>query len=110
MLEERKLEKIRKYLIQEFKECELDDRYDFDRIAQTFRLASGKVIYLVTVSREFIDDHSAKQISSILSSSNLSTYFQNKNVSRLILTTSGIKTEISFIKVESYVFQTLEQI
>ena len=93
MLEKNKLEEIRKYLTQEFKEYELDDRYDFDRMAQTFRLVSGKVIYLVTVSREFIDDHSANQLSSILSSSNLSTYFQSKDVSRLIITTSGLKTE-----------------
>jgi hypothetical protein len=93
MLNENKLGEIRKYLTQEFKGYELADTYDFDRMAQTFRLVCGKVINLVTVSEEFIEDHSAKQISSILSSSNLSTYFQSKNVSRLIVTTSGLKTE-----------------
>ncbi len=71
----------------------MDDYYDFDRVAQTFRLMLGDKIHLVTPSRAFIDDHSASEISILLQGYNLSQYFKDERVTRVIVTNSGIEIE-----------------
>ena len=93
MFSEEKLSAIRNYLKEEFSEHEIADKYDFDREAQTFRLSTKHKIHLVTVSREFLDDHSASEISNILSRSHLNQYFQKENVVRIVVKNSEIRTE-----------------
>jgi hypothetical protein len=95
MLSEDKLSVIRNYLRTEFPGFDLEDRYDSDRIAQTFRLDEGQKIHLVTVSREFIDDHTPSEISMILQGSHLKQFFYGEKVTRVLVTSKGIKTEIS---------------
>ncbi len=92
MFPEEKLNAVRSYLLSEFPNYSIDDRYDFDRIAQIFRVYNDK-IHLLTVSREFIDDHSASEISNILRQRNLGKYFQQKKGARIIVTNSGIRSE-----------------
>lgn len=93
MFPEDKLNAVRNYLKSEFPGYTIDDHYDFDRFAQTFRLTLGDKIHLVTVSREFIDDHSVSEISILLQGYNLSQYFKDEKVVRVIVTNSGVKLE-----------------
>ncbi len=93
MFPKEKLNVIANYLKAEFPGCDLDDRYEFERIAQTFRLDDGKKTYLVTVSRAFIDDHTPSKISKILESFQVRKYFNGDKISRVIITNKGIKTE-----------------
>jgi len=95
MLSEEKLRVIRNYLKTEFKDFDLDDAYDFDRIGQTFRLVKGQKIYLVTVQRAFIDDHTPSELSNILKHGHLTQYFLNEKVSRIVVTGKGIQTKTS---------------
>lgn len=93
MLSEEKLRVIRNYLKTEFKDFDLTDKYDFNRIAQTFRLVKGKKIHLVTVQRAFIDDYTPSEIAAILKRSCLKDFFLNEKISRLVITNKDIQTE-----------------
>ena len=95
MFPEEKLSVIRNYLRIEFADFDLADQYDFDRIAQTFRLVKDQKIHLITVSKNFIDDHATSELSTHLAISNLKQYFDDKKVSRIVLTKQGIQTEKS---------------
>lgn len=95
MLPEEKLSAIRDYLNTEFVGYDLAARYDFDRIAQTFRLVKDLEIHLVTISRNFIENHTTSEISKLLARSNLKQYFSDEKVSRIVVTQKGIKTETS---------------
>lgn len=95
MFPEEKLSVIRNYLRIEFADFDLADQYDFDRIAQTFRLVKDQKIHLITVSKNFIDDHATSELSTHLAISNLKQYFDDEKVSRIVLTKKGIQTEKS---------------
>ena len=87
-----KLNVIRNYLNVEFPGNTVEDQYDFDRTAQTFRIANDR-IHLVTISRAFLDDHDVSEIESYLKGSHLSKYFQREGVNRITVTNSGIRQE-----------------
>ncbi len=93
MFPDDKLEVIRSCLKTQFPEHDLADQYNFDRLAQTFRISNEKEIYLVTVSKEFIDDHNTSEIEEIINESHLYQFFKSGDIARVILTTKGIKTE-----------------
>ena len=61
MFPEDKLNVIREYLRSEFETENIDDKHDFDREAQTFRIDADR-LYLITVAREFIDDNDSAEI------------------------------------------------
>ena len=92
-MEEEKLNAVRNYLSAEFPDYTIDDLHDFDRIAQTFRLTTKDKIHLVTISREFLDDHSPFEITEILERSSFSKYFQLGDIARIIVTNTGILVE-----------------
>jgi hypothetical protein len=90
---ENKLNAIRGYLRVEFPDRDLADRYELDRLTQTFRLDDGKRICLVTIAREFIDDHKPDEISRLLNGLQLNNYFNVAKVSRVIIKNKGVETE-----------------
>ena len=96
MFSKDKLDAVRVSLKAEFPEYEMADQYDSDRYAQTFRLtkANDQRIFLVTVAREFLDDHEAAEISNILQRTPISGSFRSKHVSRVIISNSGIRGEV----------------
>lgn len=89
MFPEDKLRAIREYLGGEFNSNNITDREDFDREAQTFRIDESNRIYLVTVTREFIDDNDAESISSILKRFPLKNRFDDPNVNRIVFAGPG---------------------
>jgi hypothetical protein len=93
MFPEEKLSAVRNYLKSEFPDYAVDDQYDFDRVAWTFRLTLKDKIHLVTVAREFIDDHTPSEISNILQKHPLSQHFRQAKVARIVIRNSGIKPE-----------------
>ena len=90
-MSEKKFNVIRNYLSTEFPNYAIDDRHDFDRIAQTFRLTTEEKIHLVTFSRGFLDNNSPSQIADILEKSSLSKHFQQEGIARVVVTNSGIR-------------------
>jgi hypothetical protein len=90
---EEKLNAVRNYLSAEFPDYAIHDLYESSREAQTFHLTTKDEINLVTVSREFFEDYSSSKIIEVLERSNLSQYFQQKDIARIIVTSSGIVVE-----------------
>lgn len=93
MFAEEKLNAVRNYLRGEFPSYAIHDQFDHDRYAQTFRLTQENKIHLVTVSREFLDDHSTSEILKSLERCHISQYFQKESVARVVVTNSGVKLE-----------------
>lgn len=95
MFADDKLEAVKNNLKAEFPEYKLADKYDSERFAQTFRLTkeNNQRILLITIAREFLDDHDAAGISSILQSTRISDHFKPEGVSRVIVTNLGINVE-----------------
>ncbi len=56
-MEEAKLSVVREYLNNAFPGAKIDEKYDFDRDAQTFRIRMGKDLQLLKVGREFFSDN-----------------------------------------------------
>jgi hypothetical protein len=96
MFSAEKINAVKECLKSEFPDHSLHDRFDFDREAQTFRLLQDEnsELKLVTVAREFIEDHAAGEISMILNRLQLSDTFQRtKDKNRMIVTSKGITFE-----------------
>jgi hypothetical protein len=93
MSTDEKLNVIRKYLRTVSPESEHADKYDFDRMAWTFRLYQKGKIQLVTFSREFIEDNAPGHISSFLEYEQVLKYFERESIKRVLVTGKGISTE-----------------
>lgn len=93
MLDEIKLNAVRNYLEANFADYEIEDRYDFDRDAQTFRLIKEKKFCLVTVSSEFLEDHSIDEILIWFDRYSLVKNIQQRNKTRFIVTSRMLRME-----------------
>lgn len=67
-MDESKLNVVRSYLNGEFAGSTIDEKYDFDRGAQTFRIRVGKDLLLLKVGEEFLGDNNESQIRTHLES------------------------------------------
>jgi hypothetical protein len=67
-MEKSKLDVVRAYLNGEFAGFTIDEKYDFDRRAQTFRICIGKDLLLLKVGEEFLSDNNEQQIRAHLGS------------------------------------------
>lgn len=61
-MDESKLNAVRSYLKREFAGATIDEKYDFDRGAQTFRVRIDKDLFLVKVGEEFLSDNNVAAI------------------------------------------------
>lgn len=93
MLFPKKISVIRDFLKAEFQSDEVTDTYDSDRFAQTFTLQSGGRTCLVSVRRQFIDNHSEKEIPAILKRLKIKDAFLDEDVKRVTLSGSGLECE-----------------
>ena len=67
-MDKNKLDVVRVYLNGEFAGSTIDEKYDFDRGAQTFRIRIGKDLLLLKVGEEFLSDNSEALIRTHLES------------------------------------------
>lgn len=61
-VDDAKLQVVRNYLAREFPGAIIDDQYDFDRCARTFRIRIDKDSLLLKVGENFLDDNSDVQV------------------------------------------------
>ncbi len=87
------LNAIRDFLKGEFENCEVSDTYESDRFAQTFTISDENKIYLISIKRRFLDDHKLEDFPYVLNETNIRNYFNDKDIKRVIIDTSGITTE-----------------
>lgn len=89
---EEKLEPARAYLRLSFQDWELEDRWDWEREANTYRLYRHRQpIYLLKVSRELLDDNLPAQITAILEQSRVAEAMQQAEGHRILLTSNGMQ-------------------
>jgi hypothetical protein len=87
---------VSEYLERALPGTRVNDAVDFDRHAHSFRLtdASGRMIGLVTVSGEFLDDVPAAEIGERLKTMPLKDALSAAGTTaRVIVTTTGLRTE-----------------
>ena len=89
----KKLKAIRDFLKDAFEASEVSDTYDDKRFAQTFTVSDENKKYLVTLTRNFIDNHKADELPYDLKKTNIRDYFNDKNIKRVTIDTSGVITE-----------------
>jgi hypothetical protein len=89
MLDPSKVRAVLSYLQGEFPEQTVHDSYDTERCAHSFRIDNDSVLYLVTVSREFLDDHGAAEIPSLLRQYALADMLKKAGRSRVLVTNTG---------------------
>jgi hypothetical protein len=89
----KKLNAIRDFLKAEFKNSAVSDTYESESFAQTFTISEENKIYLVKIRRSFIDDHKVNDIPNVLKEANIRNYFNDKDIKRVTIDTSGITTE-----------------
>lgn len=61
-MDEKKLEVVREYLKSKFPENTIEEKYDFDLSAQTFKIHKGKHRLLLKVGENFLEDNNEEQI------------------------------------------------
>jgi hypothetical protein len=61
-VEEAKLNVVRAYLGSKFAGATIDEKYDFDRGAQTFRIRIGKDLLLLKIGENFLSDNNEAQV------------------------------------------------
>ena len=74
-MKEAKLDVVREYLKNAFPEATIDEKYDFDRDAQTFRIRLGTDLLLLKVGRNFLSDNNEAEVQ---------THFENWEVAKLL--------------------------
>lgn len=91
-----KIQAIKDYLSKHFPNCAHDDKYDFSRGAQTFKVETEIGILFAIFSEEFIDDNDSKSILNKLDQWNLSDQLRNNSSALVIVTNSGIRFESKY--------------
>ena len=85
-----KIDAVKGYLQTKYPHCAVNDRFDYTRKAQEFRLVHNDEVHLVTVYSEFLDDYSAAEISRKLQDSQFDYFFQELHDERLIVSKKGV--------------------
>jgi len=80
-MDENKLNIVRAYLNNEFPDDRIEEKYDFDRSAQTFRIRSGKDLLLLKIGEEFLGDNDDEQIG---------THLENWQIANLLKENKGL--------------------
>lgn len=90
-MEELKLQVVREYLNTNFSGSKIDENYDFDRGAQTFRIRTDKNLLLLKVGEEFLSDNSeVKLLEYLINWEVASLLTENKELGILICNTAPI--------------------
>jgi len=85
-----KLQIVSDYLHAEFADCEIADRYDFDLDAHRFRMTKRGELFLLKISRAFLDDHTPAEIAAQLRNREVSRALRQYVNHRALLTSRGV--------------------
>lgn len=88
-----KIQSIKDYLLKHFPNCVHEDKYNFSRMAQTFRIKTEDAILLALFSEEFIDDNNSNAILNKIDKWNLTNQLRDNPSALVIVTNHGIRFE-----------------
>lgn len=89
MVHAEKIAVVSSYLGRHFPGCLVSDGDDLNRHAHRFRIHDKVTAHLLTVAKEFFEDHSASQISAALELANVAEVLRNAGVAHVLLTNHG---------------------
>lgn len=92
-MDSNKIQFIRDYLSKHFPNCAQEDKYDFSRGAQAFKIETEDGILLALFSEEFIDDNDSKAILNKIDKWNLTDQLRDNPSAFVIVTNHGIRFE-----------------
>ena len=87
------IDAVREYLKKHLPNCEMVDQHDMDRHAWSFWVSSGNQRRLLTVPDEFLEDHSAGHIASVLNRDAVAEFLRSSEQKRVIYGDGGLKLE-----------------
>jgi hypothetical protein len=93
MLDQEKVTAVRDYLQTEFPNHSIDDWYDPERKAQTFRVSAQGSTYQAIVAQEFLDDHEVAAIGLKLKIFTLAEHLRDLPSDPVIVTSHGLKLD-----------------
>lgn len=93
MVDAEKIAAVRGYLTGEFPGCTVEDWYEAERNAQSFRIVKGQSHHLATVSGEFMEDRNASEISPALTAFLLAEHLRDLGSTRVIVGNDGLSLE-----------------
>ena len=90
-----KITAVRDYLQRKFPKWVIEDRHETDTIAEVFTIWNSAThhAYLVSVSREFLDDNSPQTIAQNLERWNVGEVLSTSERSLFQVTSSGVSAE-----------------
>ncbi len=88
-----KVQEIFDYLMIEFPDSSLGHNYDGRRRVETFQLQYQKKQFLISFSREFLNDNSLKDIPLKLKQYQLAESIRQSKAPLILVTNSGLKFE-----------------
>lgn len=93
MISQDKIDALKKYLISEFAECSVEDKYDSNREIHIFSIFNEKKKYITMVSEEFFKNNGLAYIYSLAKRWQLSQKLRDNPESIIIVTNSGINLQ-----------------
>ncbi len=91
-MEGNKLDIVRKYLTSQFSGCAVEEKYDFDRGAQTFKIHVGKDSLLLKVGENFLGDNDENKIAKHLESWKVANLLKESKNLGIFVGNEGPKT------------------
>src|SRR5437879_5762037 len=82
---------VAQFLKESFPGLHVSDTEEFETDCQFYRLddGKGKILHLVRVDRDFLDDHSNEEIVSLLQDWKLPSVIRQAGIRRVLVTNSG---------------------
>ncbi len=90
MIDRTKIEAVNAYLRAEFPDYPIEDCYESNRVFHIFRIDCGNMMHLLTVSEEFLDNHSVSEIPELMGEFSLADSLRAAGSARVLLTNRGV--------------------
>lgn len=78
-MNENKIQAVREYLSSKFPESKIEEKYDFDRSAQKFKIYKERSLLLLKISENFLDDNDKEQIKNTLENQKIAELLEENN-------------------------------
>jgi hypothetical protein len=90
-MDKNKLELVRQYLSSQFPGRGIEEKYDFDRGAQSFKISQDKGTLLLKVNEDFLDETSPERITSLLGQWDVASLLKRNPKQGLLIGNEGLK-------------------
>lgn len=93
MVDERKVQSVVAHFESEFPGCTIEEKQDPDQRLVRFAIINGSTTYRAIIAYEFLEDHKAEEIPSLLRMFLLTEHLRELPSTPLVVTNRGLKLE-----------------